>query len=104
MCYIYHKVFEKFILKVMVVFVMKRFNTEGPCNRERDYMVNIDERVEKIAGMIREGDYFCINRSRQYGKTTTLQALLQGWILSGLQRIYMPILPVILILYRNYVN
>lgn len=38
-------------------------------------MVDITERVEIIRKMIARGDYFCINRGRQYGKTTTLEAL-----------------------------
>lgn len=38
-------------------------------------MVDITERLEKIREMIRNGDYFCINRGRQYGKTTTLSML-----------------------------
>ncbi len=38
-------------------------------------MVDITERLEIIRKMIAQGDYFCINRGRQYGKTTTLEAL-----------------------------
>ena len=38
-------------------------------------MVDIHERLEKIRDMIDRGDYFVINRGRQYGKTTTLNAL-----------------------------
>ena len=38
-------------------------------------MVDITERLEKIKDMIDRGDYFVINRGRQYGKTTTLNAL-----------------------------
>ena len=38
-------------------------------------MVNIDERVREIKKMVDRGDYFCINRGRQYGKTTTLRFL-----------------------------
>lgn len=38
-------------------------------------MVNIDRQVEAAAKLVRQGDYFCINRGRQYGKTTTLAAL-----------------------------
>lgn len=41
-------------------------------------MVDLSERVENIRGMIAKGDYFCINRGRQYGKTTTLEALCDG--------------------------
>lgn len=38
-------------------------------------MVDVTERVEGIRQMIERGDYFCINRGRQYGKTTTLKAI-----------------------------
>ncbi len=38
-------------------------------------MVDITERLVIIRGMVARGDYFCINRGRQYGKTTTLAAL-----------------------------
>jgi len=54
---------------------MKRFNTTGTCFPQMHYMVDISERVEQIKGMVDQGDYFCINRGRQYGKTTTLQAI-----------------------------
>ena len=51
---------------------MKRFCTTGKCNPKIHYMVNIDRQVEAAAQLVRQGDYFCINRGRQYGKTTTL--------------------------------
>jgi len=54
---------------------MKRFNTAGKCIPSMHYMVNIDRQVEAAARLVRQGDYFCINRGRQYGKTTTLAAL-----------------------------
>lgn len=54
---------------------MKRFNTTGTCYEYKHYMVNIDERVQQIKKMVDQGDYFCINRGRQYGKTTTLRFL-----------------------------
>lgn len=38
-------------------------------------MVDISKRLEEIKALVDEGKYFCINRARQYGKTTTLQAL-----------------------------
>ena len=38
-------------------------------------MVPIDRQVEAAAQMIEDGLYFCINRGRQYGKTTTLAFL-----------------------------
>lgn len=54
---------------------MKKFNTTGTCVPDKHYMVDITDRLNTIKGMIDEGDYFCINRGRQYGKTTTLNAL-----------------------------
>ena len=54
---------------------MKEFNTTGTCRPNEHYMVDITERLEIIREMIAKGRYFCINRGRQYGKTTTLEAL-----------------------------
>lgn len=53
----------------------KCFNITGSCIPEQHYMVDIRERLEKIRDMIDRGDYFVINRGRQYGKTTTLNGL-----------------------------
>lgn len=55
--------------------IMKQFNTTGVCLPDRHYMVDVTERVESIRQMIEHSDYFCINRGRQYGKTTTLDAI-----------------------------
>ncbi|MCQ2222757.1 MAG: hypothetical protein MJZ35_03090 [Bacteroidaceae bacterium] len=54
---------------------MKIFNTAGTCRPNEHYMVDITDRLEIIRGMVAKGDYFCINRGRQYGKTTTLEAI-----------------------------
>lgn len=54
---------------------MKTFNTAGTCRPNEHYMVDITERLAIISKMVAKGDYFCINRGRQYGKTTTLAAL-----------------------------
>ncbi len=56
---------------------MKRyFNTEGQCEADIHYMVNIEERLKQIKELLVDrGKYFVINRGRQYGKTTTLRAL-----------------------------
>jgi hypothetical protein len=35
-------------------------------------MVDISNKVSQIAAMVEKGQYFTINRARQYGKTTTL--------------------------------
>ena len=40
-------------------------------------MVDISERVREIEKMVDDGEYFVINRARQYGKTTTLRSLRQ---------------------------
>lgn len=53
----------------------KHFNTTGLCFPDEHYMVNIDGRLEEIKGMVDCGEYFAVNRARQYGKTTTLNRL-----------------------------
>lgn len=53
----------------------RRFNISGLCYPNKHYMVRLDERLSKIKEMVDYGDYFVINRARQYGKTTTLHAL-----------------------------
>ena len=54
---------------------MRRFNSTGLCMPNKHYMVDITGRVAQIRAMVEKGDYFCINRARQYGKTTVLAAL-----------------------------
>jgi len=54
---------------------MKKFNTTAVCIPSKHYMVDLSERVAEIKKMVDAGEYFCINRARQYGKTTTLAAL-----------------------------
>ncbi|MCC8044934.1 MAG: ATP-binding protein [Clostridiales bacterium] len=51
------------------------FNVTGACSPARHYMVDFEPRLVQIKSMIAAGDYFSINRARQYGKTTTLRAL-----------------------------
>lgn len=41
-------------------------------------MVNITKKLTQIETMVRKGDYFVINRPRQYGKTTTMYMLEQA--------------------------
>lgn len=50
----------------------KKFNTRGTCNPQMHYMVDISGKIEKIRKLVEDGEYFTINRPRQYGKTTTL--------------------------------
>lgn len=51
------------------------FNISADCKPNQHYMVNIEKKLEEIKKMVDRGDYFTINRARQYGKTTTLRAL-----------------------------
>ncbi|MCD8011108.1 MAG: ATP-binding protein [Lachnospiraceae bacterium] len=53
----------------------KTFNTDGYCDPNYNYMVNLSSRLEQIRGMVDAGQYFTIHRARQYGKTTILTAL-----------------------------
>lgn len=53
----------------------KRFNVNGACIPDIHYMVKIDERLKDIGVLIDAGEYFTINRARQFGKTTTLMCL-----------------------------
>ncbi|RII32985.1 AAA family ATPase [Clostridium chromiireducens] len=55
----------------------RRFNTTGVCIPHLHYMVDITNKLIKIKNMINRGDYFVINRPRQYGKTTTMYLLEQ---------------------------
>lgn len=54
---------------------MKKFNTTGSCNPERHYMVDTEKRFKAVESLIDAGEYFTINRARQYGKTTLLQTI-----------------------------
>ena len=54
---------------------MKTFNTTGVCIPAKHYMVDLSDRVREIKKLVDAGKYFTIDRARQYGKTTTLNAL-----------------------------
>ena len=54
---------------------MRRFNVTGVCVPGKHYMADISGKLKKIKEMVDYGDYFTINRARQYGKTTTLLML-----------------------------
>lgn len=55
----------------------RKFNTTGVCVPHLHYMVDINNKIMQIKSMIYRGDYFVINRPRQYGKTTTMYMLEQ---------------------------
>ena len=54
---------------------MKEFNTTAVCIPSENYMVDITDKVKMIKELVDSGRYFTINRARQYGKTTVLNAL-----------------------------
>lgn len=53
----------------------KVFNITGDCKPNLHYMVDISSRLKQMKGFVDRGEYFIVNRARQYGKTTTLRAL-----------------------------
>lgn len=53
----------------------KSFNVNGNCIPGLHYMVDLTERLVQIKAMVDAGQYFTINRARQYGKTTLLKEL-----------------------------
>ena len=54
---------------------MLEFNVTGLCLPGKHYMVDISEKVRQTVAMVEKGQYFTINRARQYGKTTTIRQL-----------------------------
>ena len=50
----------------------KKFNITGVCFPNQHYMADVSKKLAATMVMVEEGDYFIINRPRQYGKTTTL--------------------------------
>ncbi len=53
----------------------KEFNITGSCNPQRHYMVDTEKRFKAVENLIDRGNYFTINRARQYGKTTMLNKI-----------------------------
>lgn len=64
---------------------MRRFNVTGLCLPDKHYMVDISNKVRQIMAMVDNGDYFTINRGRQYGKTTTIKRLEAEALAQGCQ-------------------
>lgn len=56
----------------------KSFNTSGVCIKERHYMADTTRMLRSIRSMVEHGDYFVMNRARQFGKTTILRSLAQS--------------------------
>ncbi|MGD2085823.1 MAG: AAA family ATPase [Candidatus Aminicenantes bacterium] len=57
---------------------MKRiFNITGTCIPTMHFMADVSGKVDQVMEMIARGDYFAVNRPRQYGKTTLVYLLEQ---------------------------
>ncbi|MDR2732159.1 MAG: AAA family ATPase, partial [Fibromonadaceae bacterium] len=54
---------------------MRKFNVTGLCVPGKHYMADTSEKIRQIMAIVEQGDYFTINRGRQYGKTTTFLLL-----------------------------
>ena len=50
----------------------KKFNITGVCYPHVHYMMDNKHKLKEIVELIVEGEYFTINRPRQFGKTTSL--------------------------------
>ncbi len=55
--------------------MQKKFNDTGLCIPGRHYMADTSHKTEQIIRLIEDGEYFAINRPRQFGKTTILSLL-----------------------------
>jgi len=64
---------------------MKYFCVTGLCLPGRDYMCDISSKVSQVAAMVERGNYFTINRARQYGKTTVIRQLEKVLLEKGYQ-------------------
>ncbi len=54
---------------------MKVFRITGKCIPSKHYMVDISRQVEAACKYVYQNIYFCINRGRQFGKTTTISRI-----------------------------
>ncbi|MBP5544818.1 MAG: ATP-binding protein [Kiritimatiellae bacterium] len=61
----------------------KFFNTAGPCNPTRHYMLPATARLPGLMRLIAQEQYFAIHAPRQSGKTTLLQGLVRDINASG---------------------
>ena len=60
----------------------KIFNVTGTCFPHKHFMADTSAKFKIAWRLLSYGDYFAINRPRQYGKTTMLEALKQALIKS----------------------
>ena len=57
--------------------MIRYFNTAGPCNKEKHYMIEAASRLQGVEQLIDMEQYFVIHAARQSGKTTYLRDLTQ---------------------------
>ena len=62
----------------------KAFNTAVTCDSKRHYMVDTANKMKVFERLINNGNYFTINRARQFGKSTSLK-----WIYNHLNGEYL---------------
>ncbi len=53
----------------------KKFNITGLCIPQEHFMADVTGKLSQLLEMTENGDYFTINRPRQYGKTTIMHLL-----------------------------
>ena len=46
--------------------MQKKFNITGLCFSNQHYMADVSKKLQKTLEMVEDGDYFIINRPRQY--------------------------------------
>lgn len=57
---------------------MRFFNTAGPCNPAKHYMLPPERRLPGVRDLIDQEHYFVLHAPRQTGKTTSVRALAQA--------------------------
>jgi hypothetical protein len=62
---------------------MRKFNTAGPCNPDRHYMLPAMARLPQVRTLIEDQLYFVLHAPRQTGKTTALLSLAQELTAEG---------------------
>jgi hypothetical protein len=60
----------------------REFNVTGTCFPHLHYMADVSAKFDTAINLVEKGKYFAINRPRQYGKTTMLEALTRELIKS----------------------
>src|SRR3990172_860707 len=62
---------------------MRAFNTAGPCDPVRHYIVPPETRIPEARRLIDSQAYFVVHAPRQTGKTTALRALARNLTAEG---------------------